>query len=328
MSISTVRLILIQCDWNSATGSSTKINTVRQYFSKKNQKNDQLGSPSNQLSMSSRRSFLRNAALGVAATTVSPVLGKAAFAPKAGPAGFHVGMAGYTFAKFNVDQAIAMMKRTGIQYISVKDIHLPLNSTPEKIKEVLDKFKAAEINVYAVGVIYMKSEKAVDDAFAYAKKVGVPLIVGVPNPELLDYTEKKVKETGIRIAIHNHGPEDKLYPGPKNVYDLIKDRDPRMGICLDIGHAMRAGEEPGKAIRDYKSRIFDLHIKDVTAASNKGKAIEIGRGVIDFAGVIKSLHKIKFNGVTGIEYEKDMSDPLPGIAESEGFFRGVIKTLE
>ncbi|MBO9155313.1 TIM barrel protein [Chitinophaga sp. GCM10012297] len=277
--------------------------------------------------MSSRRSFLRNAALGAVATTVSPMLGKAAFTPYAGPDSFPVGMAGYTFAKFDLDQAIVMMKRVGIQFISVKDIHLPLNSSPEKIKEVLDKFAAADIKVYAVGVIYMKTEKAVDDAFAYAKRVGVPLIVGVPNPELLDYTEKKVKEYDIRIAIHNHGPEDKLYPGPKNVYDLIKNRDPRIGICLDIGHAMRAGEEPGKAIREYKSRIFDLHIKDVTVGSNKGKATEIGRGVIDFAGLIKSMQKIKFAGVASIEYEKDMSDPLPGIAESAGFFRGVIKTL-
>lgn len=278
--------------------------------------------------MSSRRSFLRNAALGVAVTTVSPVLASAGYTAKAGAINFPVGMAGYTFAKFDLDKAIAMMKRVGIRFISVKDIHLPLNSGPEKIKEVLDKFAAAEIKVYAVGVIYMKSEKAVDEAFEYAKRVGVPLIVGVPNPELLDYTEKKVKEYNIRIAIHNHGPEDKLYPGPKNVHDLIKNRDERMGICLDIGHAMRAGEEPGKAIRDYKGRIFDLHIKDVTEASNKGKATEIGRGVINFTGLVKAMQKVKFAGIASIEYEKDMNDPLPGIAESAGFFRGVIASAE
>ncbi len=278
--------------------------------------------------MSSRRSFLRNAALGMAVTTVSPVLASAGYTAKAGTADFPVGMAGYTFAKFDLDKAIAMMKRVGIKFISVKDIHLPLNSGPEKIKEVLDKFAAADIKVYAVGVIYMKSEKAVDEAFEYAKRVGVPLIVGVPNPELLDYTEKKVKEYNIRIAIHNHGPEDKLYPGPKNVHDLIKDRDARMGICLDIGHAMRAGEEPGKAIREYKGRIFDLHIKDVTEASNKGKATEIGRGVINFAGLVKAMQKTKFAGIASIEYEKDMTDPLPGIAESAGFFRGVIASAE
>lgn len=280
--------------------------------------------------MSSRRDFLLHAALGVAATTVAPFVASAGNATRNIDKKDHlpVGMAGYTFAKFDVDKAIAIMNRVAIKHISIKDIHLPLNSSEEKIKEVLGKFSAGGINVYAVGVIYMKTKAAVDDAFAYAKKVGVPLIVGVPNPELLDYTEEKVKEYNIKIAIHNHGPEDKLYPGPKNVYDLIKNRDARMGICLDIGHAMRAGEEPGKAIREYKGRIFDLHIKDVTLAAKDGKATEIGRGVIDFPGLIAGLDKVKYQGICAIEFEKDMSDPLPGIAESTGYFRGVINTVE
>lgn len=266
--------------------------------------------------------------MGLAATTVAP-LAAAAGASVARPQAkdLPIGMAGYTFAKFDLEKAITMMKRVNITNISVKDIHLPLNSAPEKIQAVLEQFKAGGIHVYGVGVIYMKSEKAVDDAFAYAKRVGVPLIVGVPNPELLDYTEAKIKEYNIRLAIHNHGPEDKLYPGPKNVYDLIKNRDARMGICLDIGHAQRAGEDPARAIVAYKERIFDLHIKDVTEGSNKGKATEIGRGVIDFAALVKALRKIKYSGYSSVEYEKDMTDPLPGIAESAGFFRGVIKTV-
>ncbi|WP_295129093.1 sugar phosphate isomerase/epimerase [uncultured Chitinophaga sp.] len=278
--------------------------------------------------MSSRRSFLLQSALGVAATAVAPLAAVASVKAKGDKkTALNVGMAGYTFAKFDLDQAIAMMKRVGIKYISVKDIHLPLNASDEKIAEVKGKFAAAGITVYAVGVIYMKSEKSVDEAFAYAKRVGVPMIVGVPNPELLDYTEKKVKEYDIKLAIHNHGPEDKLYPGPANVIGLLRNRDARLGLCIDIGHAMRAGEEPGKAIREYKDKIFDLHIKDVTVGSKDGKATEIGRGVIDFAGLIKSLEKIKYQGICAIEYEKDMSDPLPGIAESAGFFRGVIKTV-
>lgn len=276
--------------------------------------------------MSTRRNFLLQTALGLAATAAGP-LAAAAAAPKPKGQSFPMGMAGYTFAKFSVDEAIAQMQRAGIQHISVKDIHLPLNSSEAKIAEVLGKFKAADINVYAVGVIYMKTEKAVDDAFAYAAKVGVPLIVGVPNPELLDYTEAKIKATNIRLAIHNHGPEDKLYPGPKNVYDLIKNRDARLGICLDIGHAMRAGEEPGKAMKLYKERIFDLHLKDVTAASNQGKPTEIGRGVIDFPAFVQSMAKVNYKGICSIEYEKNMADPLPGIAESKGFFEGVIRAV-
>lgn len=277
--------------------------------------------------MSSRRNFLLQTALGMAATTMAPLAAVATVSTPAKKALLPIGMAGYTFYKFDLDQAIAMMKRVNIKNISIKDIHLPLNSTPEKIKEVLGKFAAADISVYAVGVIYMKTKQAVDDAFEYAKRVGVPLIVGVPNPELLDYTEEKVKTYNIRLAVHNHGPEDKLYPGPKNAYDLIKNRDARLGLCLDIGHAARAGEEPSKAVLAYKNRIFDLHIKDISAAEKDGKAIELGRGAIDFKKLVEALQKINYAGVCSLEFEKDMSDPLPGIAESAGFFRGVISTV-
>ncbi|MBS0030932.1 sugar phosphate isomerase/epimerase family protein [Chitinophaga sp. 22321] len=276
--------------------------------------------------MSSRRNFLLQTALGVATTAIGPLAATAASAKKV-KALLPVGMAGYTFAKFDLDQTITMMNRVNIKNISVKDIQLPLNSTPEKIQTVLDKFSAAGIKVYAVGVIYMKTKQAVDEAFEYARRVGVPMIVGVPNPDLLDYTEEKVKAYNIRLAVHNHGPEDKLYPGPKNAYDLIKNRDERIGLCMDIGHAMRAGEEPSKAILAYKNRIFDLHIKDVSAAVKDGKAIEIGRGVIDFKKLVAALDKINYQGVCSIEYEKDMSDPLPGIAESTGYFRGVISAV-
>ena len=210
--------------------------------------------------------------------------------------------------------------------MSLKEVHLPLNSSPDKIQTVLKQFADGGIKIYAVGVLYMKTQQSVDETFDYAKKVGVPMIIGVPNPELLDYTEQKVKDTNIRLAIHNHGPEDKLYPSPKNAWDLIRNRDPRVGLCLDIGHSMRAGTEPSKAIREYKSRLFDLHIKDVSAAAKDAKAIEIGRGVIDFPAVVKALHDIKYQGMCSIEFEKDMTDPMPGIAESIGFFRGVVRT--
>ena len=277
--------------------------------------------------MLSRKNFIRNAALGLGASVALPTLTSAASEQKAkfkkGKT-LPIGIAGYTFAKFDLDRAISMMKRVDLRNISVKDIHLPLNSSDEKIKSVLAQVAAANINVYTVGVIYMKTKQAVDDAFDYAKRVGVPMIVGVPNYDLLDYTEEKVKAYNIKIAIHNHGPEDPLYPGPQQVFDRIKNRDARLGLCLDIGHAQRAGVDLVKAVKEYKNRLFDLHIKDVTVASKEGKAIEIGRGCIDFEALTEALYKINYGGVCSIEFEKDMTDPLPGIAESIGYFKGIL----
>lgn len=278
--------------------------------------------------MFSRRKFIQNTTLGIAGTALAPLAAKTAQLPlsvAAGETALPVGIAGFTFAKFDLDASIAMMKRLDVHYFSIKDFHLPLNSDAAKIAAVMSKLEAASIKPYAVGVIYMKTRQAVDDAFAYAKRAGVSLMVGVPEYDLMDYAEQQVKAFDIRLAIHNHGPEDKLYPGPREVYDRIKNRDARMGLCLDIGHAERAGTQLEQAIREYGPRIFDMHIKDVTAASKDGKAVEIGRGVIDFPALVKALRKSKYSGICSIEFEKDMTDPLPGIAESIGFFRGVMR---
>ena len=277
--------------------------------------------------MPSRREFIQSSAIALSIPSLLPISGTAKnISPDKNykKTFLKLGMAGYTFENYSIDQTIAMMNRVAIDSLSVKDFHLPLDSSQEKINEVLAKFKGGGINVYAVGVIYMRSQAEVDRAFDYAKRVGVELIVGVPTYDLIDYTEKKVKSYNIRIAIHNHGPNDKLYPGPKDVYDRIYKMDKRVGLCLDIGHAFRAGTDLEKAVTDYAPRIFDLHMKDVTAARADAKAIEIGRGAIDFNAFIAALRKIGYSGSCSIEFEKDMKDSLPGIAESAGYLRGVM----
>jgi len=244
------------------------------------------------------------------------------------PNDLRLGIAGYTFLHIPMDQGIAMMKRMAIEAMSIKDFYLPLNSGADKIAEVVAAFRAAGIRIYGAGVIYMKTEADVDRAFEYAKMLGVDLIIAAPNPELLGYVEGKVKTYRIRVAIHNHGPEDKLYPSPVNVYEHIKGLDDRMGLCLDIGHAARAGADPVKVVSDYGPRIFDLHIKDLAVISKVAKPTELGRGVLDIPGLLRALKRIRYSGYCSIEHEMDMNDPYPGIAESVGFFRGVLKTEE
>jgi hypothetical protein len=243
------------------------------------------------------------------------------------PHAFTLGMAGYTFREFTVEQTISMMKRVGVTNLSVKDFHMPMNSTREQIDAVIGKFKAGGINVYTVGVIYMKTQESVDQAFGYAKMAGVNMIVGAPDYELLPYVEQKVKSSGIRLAIHNHGPDNPLYPNATDIWDHIKDLDSQIGICLDIGHTTRDGQNVNADLMKYKSRIYDIHIKDVNKASKEGTTVEIGRGIIDIPGFIETLGKINYRGSCSLEFEKDMKDSLPGIAESIGYFKGVMRSV-
>jgi len=239
---------------------------------------------------------------------------------------FKVGMAGYTFVKFDINKTLETLQKADVHYLCIKDFHLPLTSTDEQIAAFKAKLKEKNVTGYAVGPIYMKSEADIDRAFDYAKRVGVKLIVGVPNYELLPYVDKKVKEYGFHYAIHLHGPDIALYPDADDVWNHVKDLDPRIGMCLDIGHDTRNGKNPVADLKKYRSRVFDIHIKDVTGNTKQGYSLEIGRGIIDIPAFVKMLRKTGYTGVCSLEHEKDMTDPFMGITESIGFFRGVIET--
>lgn len=240
---------------------------------------------------------------------------------------FELGLASYTLRKFKLDETLAMTKRVGLKYICLKDFHLPLNTTPVQIGKVAAKVKRAGLLLYGGGVIYMKNEAEVHRAFDYAKAAGMKVIVGVPEPGLLTLVNKKVQQYDIKVAIHNHGPGDKNYPTPASAYERIKDLDKRIGLCNDIGHTQRAGVDPAESVERFADRLLDVHIKDVSAATAKGRGVEVGRGVIDIPKFLRTLLKINYGGVVAFEYEKDADDPLAGLAESVGYVRGVLAAI-
>jgi inosose dehydratase len=239
---------------------------------------------------------------------------------------FKVGMAGYTFAKFDINKTLETMEKCDVHYLCIKDFHLPLNSTDEQIAAFHAKLKAKGVTGYGVGPLYMRSKEEIDKAFEYAKRVGVKLIVGVPNYELLPYVDQKVKEYDFKYAIHLHGPDMPLYPDADDVWNHVKDLDPRIGMCLDIGHDTRNGKDPIADLKKYRSRVFDIHIKDVTAPTKQGYSVEIGRGIIDFPAFVRALREVGYTGKCSLEHERNMDNPFIGIAESIGYFRGVIAT--
>lgn len=281
--------------------------------------------------MTTRRSFVKKAGAGLLAIGASSTFFSEELLANADPAKkpqkedlFKVSMAGYSFLHFDLDKTLEMMQRMDVHYLCIKDFHLKLDATKEECDAFHAKLKSKGVTGYGVGPIYMKSEAEIDRAFEYAKRAGVKLIVGVPNYDLLPYVDKKVKEYDFHYAIHIHGPDIKEYPNAKDVIDNVQHLDPRIGMCLDIGHDTRAGFNPTEDLKKYYKRVFDIHIKDVTAASKAGKTCEMGRGVIDIPAFVKMLRKVKYAGACSLEFEKDMKDPLAGLAESIGYFKGVM----
>ncbi|MGQ9801349.1 MAG: sugar phosphate isomerase/epimerase family protein [Candidatus Saccharicenans sp.] len=240
---------------------------------------------------------------------------------------FSLGLASYTFRAFSLEQTIAMTRRLGLTGLVLKDFHLPLNSSTTEIEAAAARVRAAGLDLYGCGVVYMEKSGEVAQVFSYARTAGLKMIIASPNPDLLPLIEEKVRESGIAVAIHNHGPGDKHYPTPEAAYVRVKNLDHRIGLCLDIGHAARAGLDPAEEAGKFSDRLLDIHLKDVSAASREGQTVEIGRGVIDLKAFLRTIIKIKYRETLAFEFEKDEKDPLPGVAESVGHIRGLLAGL-
>lgn len=275
-----------------------------------------------------RREFVRAGLLGAAAVGLSR-LAAPAWALDADPyQGLKMGVASYSLRKFSLDDALAMTNQLGLKYICLKDFHLPLKSTVEERKAAAAKVKAAGLNLMGCGVVYIKKEPdEVRKVFEYARDASMPTIVCSPDPEGLDTVEAMAKEFDIRVAIHNHGPGDKWWPSPLDALRAIETRDERLGICIDVGHTVRINEDPVASIQRCAKRLYDFHLKDVTAAAAEGKPVVIGTGVINIPAVLKALLDVKFQGNLAMEYEIDADNPLPGMKKSLEFVRSSLAKL-
>ena len=280
-----------------------------------------------------RRDFIKKTSaglLGMAAMGI-PKIAKAKMKGKSADfnlaQNLKLGVASYSLREFSTEEALDMTLRCGVNRITLKSMHLPLDADKQTIEKTVALCKDKGVDFYGAGVIYMKSKKEVDQAFDYAAAANLQMIIGVPNHELLDYVEEKVKKYDIKLAIHNHGPGDDVYPSAESAYVKIKDRDPRMGLCVDIGHTTRIGRDPIKDVTDYFDRVYDIHLKDVNVAEADGKTCIIGRGIIDFPAFLKAVSDLQYQGTLALEYEAEGNDPLPGMMESIGYVKGILSTI-
>jgi sugar phosphate isomerase/epimerase len=277
----------------------------------------------------SRRTFVRSGALLAAACTASgavPALAEAL--PETGrPSPVHLGLASYTFRNFTRAQMIGFMKDLHVSDLNCKDTKDHLPTDPALEAQAVADYAAAGIKLHAAGAIYFpkNDESDIRGKFEYAKRAGINVIVaGDPTPESLKWIEKFVKEYDIKIAIHNHGPEDKFFPSPFDVLKAIKNLDPRIGCCIDVGHAARAGANLVEAIHATGPRLYDMHIKDLTDFHSKESQVAVGEGIMPIREIFQALIAIKYKGFVDLEYEVHGDNPMPGVIASFSYMRGVL----
>ena len=274
-----------------------------------------------------RRQFFATAASAAAWTTVGPSMAKA-FAAEASSTALTLGVASYSFREFPLDRALEMAKALGVRHMTFKDVHVPRTDPPEVTRALRARIEAAGITIMGGGTITIPNDPAqIEKEFVYAKNAGFPVIYVDPEPAALDTIERHAKSYDIKVAIHNHGPEDKRWPRPQDAYAAIKSRDRRLGLCIDIGHTTRTGTDPVAACRECRDRLYDMHVKDLTSKDAEESQVEVGRGIIDFPGLFRTLIEIRYQGQVGLEYEINAKNPMPGMIESMAYMRGVLAAV-
>ena len=246
------------------------------------------------------------------------------------PSPIKLGLASYTFRNFSRAQMITWMKQLNITGLNAKDAkdHLPLDPAAEG--QAVADYEANGIHLHAAGAIYFQKDDDDDirAKFEYCKRAGVKVIVaGDPAPATLPRVEKFVKEYDTKIAIHNHGPEDKIFPSPLDVLKFVKNMDPRMGCCIDVGHCVRAGTDVIEAIKAAGPRLFNMHIKDLTSFTSKESQVAVGEGKMPIRQIFGALKEINYPGWVDLEYEVHGDDPMPGVTQSFAYMHGVLSGM-
>jgi sugar phosphate isomerase/epimerase len=280
----------------------------------------------------SRRNFVRSGAIVSAAfTTSGDIFALAQDRPSAVEASpIRLGLASYTFRNFSRAQMIGCMKQLNVFELNAKDVKDHLPADPQQEAAALADYAAAGVRLHAAGTIYFPKDEDADirDKFEYCKRAGIAVIVaGDPASETLPRIEKFVKEYDIRIAIHNHGPEDKLWHSPLDVLRAVKGMDPRIGCCIDVGHTVRAGTDVVQAIHEAGPRLFNLHMKDLTNFQSKESQVAVGDGLMPVHGIFEALIAMRYKGFVDLEYEIHPDDPMPGVISSFAYMRGILAGL-
>jgi sugar phosphate isomerase/epimerase len=285
-----------------------------------------------------RRTFLKAAAGTAGAALVAPHVARAALADPAAasaraaapdPGAVRLGLASYSLRKFPRAKAIELAKSLNIPFINIKSVHADYPLSAAELKAARAEFEAAGLRIVGGGTITFDkdTDEGVQRYFEYAKNLGLPLMTSTCDPAVLPRIEKFVKQYDIKVAIHNHGPEDKHFPSPYDVLRATRNLDRRIGLCMDIGHSSRAGADIVQAAADAGPRLLDMHAKDLRDAKAKESQCIVGEGVLPIADLFRQLQKQGYAGYVNLEYEIDADDPMPGIRQSFAYMRGVLAGL-
>jgi len=270
--------------------------------------------------MNRRHFFCRTlrlaAAAGVSWFEVPRIWGQATQAPKPPPyGGFPLGLQSFSLRGFGPEGALDRVKELGLVYVELFRLHFPPTEDTIKIKEMKTACAQRGISISAHGVQTFTQDHNTNEAFfRFAKAAGISIITANPTEDAFDSLDRLVAHYDVRVAIHNHGPGSR-YETIDSCVKAVRGHDPRIGFTADLGHFLRANQDPIEAIERLSGRLYGIHLKDVAERKKDTVGVVLGKGQLDVLGTFRALKRVRFpaDGAFSLEYEENPDDPMPGI---------------
>lgn len=231
------------------------------------------------------------------------------------PNSWKLGVALYSFHKYNFPEQLATADSTGLKFVEgftfsragkALNDSLIMSLSPSGIGKLNNLVQSKGMRMQS---IYITGGNTVADwerDFKIAKKMNVQYVTAEPPVNMWDSVDSLAGKYGLKVAIHNHYKGKSPYWDPDSVLVALKDH-PNFGACPDLGHYPKSGINPVDALKKLEGHIIAIHLKDIAAYNNPNlKDVPVGTGVIDFPKVFEELKRQNFNG--HIIIERDAED--------------------
>jgi sugar phosphate isomerase/epimerase len=236
---------------------------------------------------------------------------------------FRMGLQSYSLRGFKTEEALAKTKDLGLHFWESYSAH----TKPDPAKAADSKALAASFGVEITGFgvsSFTKNHDANRRLFEFGKALGVEYLSADPDRDAFGSLEKLVEEYGIAIGIHPHGPGAK-WATIDEIHAAIKDLNPKIGICIDAGHLLRAGDDPVRAVEVFSNRTYGVHLKDV---KNRETYTKLGEGDLRLGAFLQALKKINYKYCLALEYEENPANPIADIRQCLDVVKAAVANLK
>lgn len=239
-----------------------------------------------------------------------------------------IGIQTYSFHNFSLMETLDKTQQLNLHYAEafffqalgagfVDTAYLNFDIPEDTRQKLKQEFSKRDINLYSFGVAFYDTTEDWEHFFSFAKEMGIHTVTCEPKLEHLDAVEQLALKYNIEVAIHNH-PDPSTYANPDVLYKALEGRNPIMGVCADIGHWKRTGNDPVETLKRFNGRIKVVHLKDL---NEKLEDATWGTGILPIKEVLKELKSQKFNGLISVEYENFGDSQLDEIIKSLEYYR-------